>query len=289
LDADTFTDKQIISFCEENFINLKINTDTDYGHELFDKFNGVNLPTILLLDSNGNEIDRFIGYHKPIAYLKKITDIKNNINTLEYFLGEYKLYPDSTSLALQIGNKYLQRNLDDTAKIYFEHVISGSNNKNYQEAVYRLAFLEYENGHFEKILNFIDKNPDSDFTYSAIRSMIRYYRGESDTILEVKYYEKLIDFFPTNASGLNSYGWRMSELEINLDKALIKAQLAVELSFDDPLSQAGILDTEAEILWKLGRIEEAIIIIQRSIQIDPDKDYYKEQKEKFQKSLAIHQ
>ena len=115
--------------------------------------------------------------------------------------------------------------------------------------------------------------------------MIQYYKGESDTISELKHYEKLIEFFPTNSSALNSYAWRMSELGINLEKALIKARLAVDLSSDNPKYQSNILDTEAEILWKLGKIEDAIITIDRAIRIDSEYEYFKEQKEKFKQSL----
>ena len=281
MDIDTFTDHRIIEFSKENFINLKMNVDTQYGREIFDQFHGVSLPTILFLNPNGEEIDRFIGYYNSDDYFKKINDIKNNINTLEYFLKQYELYPDSGNIALQIGNKYLERKKIDTAKKYFENVLKSNDSKSSQEANYKLAFLEYENQNFEPILSFIDNHPNSDFTYSAIRSMTRYYRGILDTVSEITYYEKLIEYFPTDINALNSYAWRMSELNINLGKALKTVQKAVDLSSDSPSSQANILDTEAEVLWKLGRIEEAIIIINKAIIIDPDYTYFQEQKKKF--------
>jgi len=287
LDTDTFTDKEVVSFSKAHFINLKINTDTDEGLELFKKFHGVSLPTLLFLDFNGNEIDRFIGYYDAVNYLAKIKNIANNINTLDYFLTLYEEHSDSSALLIQIGNKYLERNLIDEAKIFFTDVLESSNSKYYQEANYRLAYLEYENNNFEPLLKFIDNNPNSDFTYAGIRTMIRYYRGISDTTAELKQYNKLISFFPTDPNALNSYGWRMSELEINLDDALDKTQLAVQLSSDNPESQANIIDTEAEILWKLGQIQQAIDAINKAIQIKPDYDYFKDQKLKFENSLLI--
>ena len=285
MDTDTFTDSDVINFSETNFINLKINTDNDDGFELFKKFHGLSLPTLLFLDSNGNEIDRFIGYYDPKTYLQKINDIVDGINTLEYFIELYELYPDSSEFALKIGNKYLERNNTDIAKPFFLDVLNDNNNQYHQEANYRLALLDYENNNLEPILNFIDDNPNSDFTYSAIRSIIRYYKGLADTISEIAYYNKMINFFPTNPNALNSYGWRMSELEINLDDALEKTQFAVQLSNENPESQANIIDTKAEILWKLGRIGEAIETIEKAIQINPDKEYFVNQKNKFKNSL----
>ena len=285
MDTDTFTDENIINFSKKNFINLKINTDTDDGLELFEKINGTALPTILFLNPQGHEIDRFIGYYEPSDYLKKINDITNGINTLKYFLTQSSLYPDSSVIALKIGNKYLERNIKDTAKVYFEKVLLGKDKKYYQEASYKLAFLEYENNNLKPILSFIDENPNSDFTYSALRSIIRYYKGLADTTAEITYYEKLINLFPNNPMALNSYGWRMSELEINLKDALEKTQLAVNLTADNPESQSNIIDTEAELLWKLGKVKEAVDAIEKAIQIDPDREYYQEQKNKFIESL----
>jgi len=285
LDTDTFSDIEVINFSESNFINLKINTDTDEGFELFKKFHGVSLPTLLFLDNQGNEIDRLIGYQESKTYLSKINDIVNGINTLEYFLNKYKSYPDSSALALKIGNKYLERNITDKSKFFFLKVLSNTNIKYHQEAKYRLAFLEYENNNLDPILNFIDNNPNSDFTYAALRSILRYYRGLSDTTSELTYYNKMVNFFPTDPNALNSYSWRMSELEINLNDALEKSIQAVNLSNDNLESKANILDTQAEILWKLGRIKEAIEVIEKAIQINPDKEYFTDQKNKFLESL----
>ena len=285
MDTDTFSDKRVINFSQANFINLKINTDTDVGFELFKDFHGVSLPTLLFINPEGSEIDRLIGYHDSDTYLSKINNIVQGINTLDYFLKLYDKYPDSLALSLQIGNKYLERNLTEKATPFFNQVLASTNKKYYQEAEYRLAYLEYENNNFEPLLNFIDKNPNSDFTYSGIRTMIRYYRGSADTTEEVAYYKKLINFFPTDPNALNSYGWRMSELEMNLADALDKTKLAVQLSNEDLDSKANILDTEAEILWKLGRVEEAIQTIEKAIFINPTREYFSDQKNKFLESL----
>ena len=285
MDTDTFSDSKVINFSSSNFINLKINTDTDKGFELFKKFHGISLPTILFLNSNGLEIDRIIGYYDAKNYLQKINDVVDGINTLEYFLAIHKDYPDSSLLSLKIGNKYLERNIINEAKTFFTKVLEDSDNQYHQEANYRLAYLEYENNNFDPLINFIDNNRNSDFTYSGIRTMIRYYRGLNDTTNELNYYKKLINFFPTDPNALNSYGWRMSEIEINLNDALEKTQLAVKLSNDDLNSKANILDTEAEILWKLGRIDEAIQTIEKAMMINPEKEYFYNQKQKFLDSL----
>ena len=90
-----------------------------------------------------------------------------------------------------------------------------------------------------------------------------------------------MELFPNDPTMLNSYAWRMSELELNLDNALNKIDRAIVLSVNDKKKQANILDTKAEVLWKLGNSEEAIKTIEMAIQLNPDNDYFIEQKDKF--------
>ena len=87
--------------------------------------------------------------------------------------------------------------------------------------------------------------------------------------------------FPENINVLNSYAWRMTEIETNLEDALEKVKKAVILSAANPSSQANIIDTEAEVLWKLKRFDAAIEAIERAIKIDGENQYFKDQKEKF--------
>ena len=76
----------------------------------------------------------------------------------------------------------------------------------------------------------------------------------------------------------------MTEINQNLDNALEKVNLALSQMEKDAQGIANIIDTKAEVLWKLGRIDEAIKTINEAIAIDPKSDYYQSQKEKFSNS-----
>jgi len=45
------------------------------------------------------------------------------------------------------------------------------------------------------------------------------------------------------------------------------------------------MDTEAEVLWKLGKYGKAINVIDKCILLQPEDDYYQTQKEKFRSAL----
>ena len=75
----------------------------------------------------------------------------------------------------------------------------------------------------------------------------------------------------------------MTEIESNLEDALDKSIMAIKLSSNNE-EKANIIDTKAEILWLLNRYDEAINTINLAIEINPDSDYFKDQRTKFQNS-----
>ena len=77
----------------------------------------------------------------------------------------------------------------------------------------------------------------------------------------------------------------MTELNINLDKALQKINISLSIIDENDNNRAMINDTKAEILWKLGETNKAIIIINESIDLDPENQYYQNQKNKFLNSI----
>ena len=62
LDADTYSDKFVVKWADENLISLKIDAEKGEGIELTKKYNATGFPTILFTDSDGNEIDRIVGH-----------------------------------------------------------------------------------------------------------------------------------------------------------------------------------------------------------------------------------
>ncbi len=77
-DALTFTDERIISLSKE-FLNIKVDmtkTLSDETEKLRNQFNIVGMPTILLFNSNGEEIERITGFLNADEFLKIMNGIK---------------------------------------------------------------------------------------------------------------------------------------------------------------------------------------------------------------------
>ena len=142
-----------------------------------------------------------------------------------------------------------------------------------------------QKGNTKLIFQLIEAHQDAKYTSDAYFSMINYYRLKDDPTNESDIFKKFSDTFNNDSSILNQYAWRMTELGVNLDDALDKSNQAISLSDDDLSLKAYIIDTKAEILWLLGRIDEAIVAINLAIEINPDDEYLIEQRDKFLNSI----
>jgi uncharacterized Ntn-hydrolase superfamily protein len=81
-----------------------------------------------------------------------------------------------------------------------------------------------------------------------------------------------------DAGALNALAWYCATSDMYLEESLQAAERASELEPEN----SGILDTLAEVLFRLGRNKEAIEVIDRALAIDPEDEYLQAQKKKFQ-------
>lgn len=75
----------------------------------------------------------------------------------------------------------------------------------------------------------------------------------------------------------NSVAWSMAMADLDLERAL---ELALSASASEP-EDANIMDTVAEILYRLDRFEEAVEWGSRALELDPENPYLEEQLERF--------
>ena len=319
LDADTYTDERVIDFAKQNLISKKIDAEKDSGPEQKKKYRVRGYPTILLLDTDGNEIDRIVGYRPPDEFLNELNRIKSRDNTISDLKDRHEQDPDHYPTQIALAKKYILVNLPDSASQLLDNIYSGQQNKSQLDFSVALSLgqLYYQIGSLDRSIQILDQIVESgvdssdtgyffglmykarktsdiddllqyaDFSENKDRKKQSYWqiirilkKQKRDPDLEAELYLKAIALYGSEykylPSLLNSFAWRMTVLEKNLDIALEKINEALESGED-----LRILDTKAEVLWKLNRTEEAIQIIEKCIQGDPDKKHYKDQKNKF--------
>ena len=319
LDTDTYTDQRVIEFAKKNLISKKIDAEKNNGPQQKKKYRVKGYPTILLLDSEGNEIDRIIGYRPPEEFFNELNRIKNRENTLSDLITRYKQSINNSSVKIDLAEKYILMNLPDSARSLLDNIYSYQKKKHQLDfsVSFNLSQLYYKIRSLDRSIEILDQIVESgvdssDIAYffrllykskrsSDIDALLEYAelsenidrkqksywqiirilkKHKRDPSLEAELYLKVIDLYTSDykylPSLLNGFAWRMTELEKNLDIALVKINKALEYGED-----IKILDTKAEVLWKLNRSEEAVEIIEKCILSDPQNKYYKDQKKKF--------
>ncbi|MBN3040299.1 MAG: CPBP family intramembrane metalloprotease [Candidatus Omnitrophica bacterium] len=82
---------------------------------------------------------------------------------------------------------------------------------------------------------------------------------------------------PDNSIAYNDLAWIYAQNDKNLDQALELVDKALSFEEDNP----AYLDTKAEVLFRLGRVNEAIDIERKLINSYPEDVFYKQQLERF--------
>ena len=287
LDSDTFTNEEVIQYVDNNFIPIKINAESEYGMPLYEKFKGTGYPMIIFLDKEKNEIDRFYGFYPPNDFILKLNNILSGDHTFPDLLTKYKLGDNSSSTIFELAKKYFSRGEYDDALQLYEKVLENKDlsYNMFHETNYSIGMIKLKNNESNNLEKYIRQYPESFLLKQSIINLLMYYKFNFLEKKELDLYNKYIDRFSNDPLFLNQYSWRMTELNINLDNALQKINLSLSLIENDDKNQAMINDTKAEVYWKLGKVDKAIITINESISIDPDNQYYINQKEKFLNSI----
>jgi len=283
LDASTFKDSDLITLAKDNFINLKIDAESDYGKPIFEQFQGTGYPLLIFLDSNGNELDRFYGYLPAYEFIIKMNNVLDGKGTFTYYLDEYNKNNHSAEILSALADKYNDKgDVDNALMLYMELLKSSNISKNdFSKAKYNIASLSIKQNNINPMLEYLDNYQQSTNFENGVYDLINYYKSKQMEDDEINTYIKYLYTLRSSYSFLNSYAWRMAELNKNLDDALIKVDEALTLIDNSTPQYPNILDTKAEILWKSGDVDKAIKIIQEAIDIDPSSEYYKVQREKF--------
>lgn len=242
-----------------------------------------------MLRPDGLEVDRIIGFAPPAEYLIELNRIKNGDKTFESLSKRVEEHPDDLEATVLLANKYDERGMYAEARITWQSVVQLAADQSEDDLLGRFKIAEAEamiDTAAGPLLAYLDECPESVHLSGVYRSLRRIYYHNQDTLAEAASYKKLVEREIREANEspylLNGYAWRMTQLEQNLEDALVKIRKAVMLVAEEEAEdRTQIMDTEAEVLWKLGRTEEVVSVIDECIKLQPEDEYFGEQRAKF--------
>src|SRR5215471_15597688 len=124
LDQKTFADPHLIQKMANAYVWLKLNTETeDDGIRLQKEFAILTYPSVLVLDSHGEEVDRVDRFLPATRFREKVESFIDNPDSLGNVRKTVRAQPKSVSARYALAEKLLERNNYANAAQEFEKVI----------------------------------------------------------------------------------------------------------------------------------------------------------------------
>jgi outer membrane protein assembly factor BamD (BamD/ComL family) len=200
LEDSTFTSKDVIALSEEMiFVKAEAKKDT----ALRDQYEIAGFPTVILMKSSGEEIDRIYGYLPPKEFVSTIRSYLQGKETLEDIENRSQADPSDVELAFKLAEKYEARRRFDEAALYYQKVVDldpEDKNGKSQDAMMNLAWLEMRKKEYLKAVdafkNFLEKYPESEMAEDAEMYIPYSYARAGDTTQALELYEKFLEDYP---------------------------------------------------------------------------------------------
>src|SRR5262245_18233276 len=124
MDAETFADPQLNRNMADKYVWLKLNTETeDAGIRLQKEFAILTYPTILVLDSEGEEIDRVGQFQAAPLFQQTVDSFFNSPDSLASLRKTVSEQPNSVEPRYALAEKLLGRNNYEKAAVQFQKVV----------------------------------------------------------------------------------------------------------------------------------------------------------------------
>lgn len=190
MEAETFTDQAVIDEMSDSYVWLKLNAETDReGRQLQERFNITGYPGLLLLDGEGQEMERISGFVPAEAFRQRVAAAAGGPGSFVSLLRTASREPDSIDVQYRLAEEYIERGDFSAAIERLRRVIeldpensSGKADLSY----YYLALSLASQGNEEMALLELDSLessfPGSDYIADStfLRGQIYYHSGDRD-------------------------------------------------------------------------------------------------------------
>jgi thioredoxin-like negative regulator of GroEL len=199
LDTTTYIDSSVIAMSKD-IIFAKINAEVDTLTAR--KYLVRGYPTIVMIDKDGAEIDRLVGYLPGPEFKETFDNYSKDINTLNYFLRKLDSGA-SNEIYSRLGEKYSDRGLYSEAEPYYSKIMEADpDNKDgfTIDAIMALADMRRRDKKYDEALDLFnkvkEKFPQSEKTLDADMWIALVYKTKGDTAKAIAGFEQFIKNHP---------------------------------------------------------------------------------------------
>mgnify|MGYP006292651437 CR=1 FL=1 len=203
LEAEIFTDPEVIDELGDAFVWVKLDGDKDPDGQRFkNKFNVRGYPAVFILDSDENELDRIAGYLPSDRFLELMKEMRDG-ETFAELKKQVKENPDDLEAKQKLAEKLLFRGQARDSIRNLEEVIRndpGNEQGQLEPALYLMAQATYAMRQYEPTLDVLDKYEEKfpEGRHMADFMLLRAQMNleNNDTDLAVNTLEKFLEQYP---------------------------------------------------------------------------------------------
>lgn len=200
MEESTYVAPKVIRL-QDQLVFAKVNGREDTA--LARQYGIAGYPTIILLTSTGEEIERLWGYFPPDSFRQTVTNYLAGVGTLPALEKELAKEPENIALMMQVGEKYASRSeFDKAVELYKQVIAKDRENKsgkvpaalsNAGDALYRAKKFMIAKQYFQSL---VDKYPGAG-EYDDALEMIPYMDEQGgDTASALGGYRQLLKDHP---------------------------------------------------------------------------------------------
>jgi len=269
-----------------NAVTVRIDGEKGEGPDLVKRYHVVGYPTILFLAPDGQEIDRIFGYLEADPFKATAADYLAGKKTIGALEKELAGRPNDHALRFDVVRRMVIRGELDKALALAGPIFDKDpdNKLGFVPALHdtfgNYGYLRGAKNYDKAIAEFdaiLTRFPDSDEAKQARYPLARAWFGKGDNDKALSVLQAHIDVDPRDVGRYNAVAWFCFQNDLALEQAVTLAAKGLAI---DPKA-AYLLDTLAELHFKLGQHKQAIAAIKKAVAADPKDPYYKKQLARF--------
>lgn len=202
LDDSTYTDSTFIE-SSKKFTMARVNAEVDTANAT--KYSVHSYPTILLLKSDGTEIDRVVGYLRAPAFMKQVEDYLAGRSTIAAMEADAAAKPNDPEVTYNLAEKYFGHGLYDKAEpTYLKLIEIDPKNASgmVDDALYTVARMHRKTKDYANTRKYaqmiLDRYPTSDMFLPAHLEIAGSWKRQGDLTTARRLYLDYAKQFPTD-------------------------------------------------------------------------------------------
>ena len=240
-----FENKKFQDYFGTHFVMFRADRTQKVGEDIFKKFNIMGTPTVMILDSDGSEVDWHVGYGPPPEkFHQRIDKSYRGIETFRFYADQYAKDPKNLDVVFRLAKKHGDRYDQDKATALYNEVLAidpdgkkGSTDFDKtkvsytQYAEFQIASLSLyaANGGPGGFKSFITKYRGGELVKSAYQRVALFYSRSSANDTVTQFYEEAVKEYPNDANLLGAYVEYVNNSKQNVDRGIEVAEKIMEI------------------------------------------------------------